>query len=494
MQTSPKAHRIEITLLAAITLLSRLYRINWHPLWVDELYSHQVSTQSLTVILRNSLYESHPPLYYILLKFCTLFNLWHSETGLRWLSAAAGTAFVIFVYWMAARLTDRPSARLCWALMVFSPTLIFYAQEARSYAVDMLLAAGSLWQVYGLRQREQPSRGQWIAWGAVSMVGVYAGYSYLLVLAAQALFLLWHFRRERAAWVTLCLIGLGIAPLIPLILRNLDHDIETVAIHIPLNAGFMTVALFAGEPARYGLFWGSYALPILAGAAVLIGCMSLARARDKFGGYLVLQVTFPLFVHFLIFDAIFGIDLPNYQSRQFLIILPALYLLAAHGFHALHTRLPRRASLTAAGVVLLVMAAGSLTALGQYWRAPKSPEAQAALLVRAGLQPGDTVVSIGQSLDAAAGYYLPPATLIYFAPIATDSGYRFDDNPLILRGQVTRRYPIAAEDLLPLPRLWLMQDRRFPQPAATLLLEGCNAGLQGEFGPFEVILLEDCSR
>ncbi len=502
MQTSPKAQRIEIALLAAITLLARLFRLGWHPLWVDELYSHQVSAQSLGVIIRNSLYESHPPLYYILLKFSTLFNLWHSEIGLRWLSAAAGTAMIIVFYAIAVRLVDRRSARILWFIMLLSPGMIFYGQEVRSYAVEILIATITLWLVHGFTETANPSRRQWMLWGAVSVMGVYLGYSYLLVFAAQALFLLWHFRRDRGVWITLTLASLGIAPLIPLLLKNLSNDINTVFINIPLNVRFMLAALLAGEPARYGFFWGSVALPVLIGLPALVGAVKLmgGRAgggtpplRGKFGAYLLLQIMIPLIVYFVIIDRLLHIEMPNYQSRQFFVILPALFLLVAHGFQTLHARLPKWVSNVYVVAALLVIAAGSLFALADYWNTTKSPEGQAARLVRAQLQPGDAVVSLGNSLDAAAGYYLPPGTPIYLAAQLTNNGYRFDDNPLILREQVERAHPFSLEDVRAHPRIWILSDNRHVHPVVPLLTGGCLITLDELFPPFEVILVKHCA-
>jgi len=64
----------------------RLYHISSQPLWLDEIYSVQISRQGLFAILQNSLRDPHPPFYYILQMLTS--GLWNVQTewGWRWFS------------------------------------------------------------------------------------------------------------------------------------------------------------------------------------------------------------------------------------------------------------------------------------------------------------------------------------------------------------------------------------------------------------------------
>ena len=88
--------------------------------------------------------ESTPPLYYVLAW------LWakvagQGEVGLRSLPALLGTAAVPAT-WAAGRAlaSDRVGV-VAAGLAAVSPLLVWYSQEARAYALLVLLAALSLW-------------------------------------------------------------------------------------------------------------------------------------------------------------------------------------------------------------------------------------------------------------------------------------------------------------------------------------------------------------
>ena len=88
--------------------------------------------------------ESSPPLHYVLAW------LWskpfgRGEWGLRSLSALAGTALVP-VTWAAGReLVSRRGAVIAAAFVAVNPFLLWYGQEARTYALVSLLAGLSFW-------------------------------------------------------------------------------------------------------------------------------------------------------------------------------------------------------------------------------------------------------------------------------------------------------------------------------------------------------------
>nr|MDQ3936735.1 glycosyltransferase family 39 protein [Actinomycetota bacterium] len=88
--------------------------------------------------------ESTPPLYYVLAWLWTqVFG--HGEVGMRSLSAVFGTATVPAA-WAAGRALASSRVGVAGAaLAAVSPLLVWYSQEARSYALLVLLATVSLW-------------------------------------------------------------------------------------------------------------------------------------------------------------------------------------------------------------------------------------------------------------------------------------------------------------------------------------------------------------
>ena len=91
-----------------------------------------VGAESVVRAVKNS--ESNPPLYYVLAwAWAKAFGT--HEVGLRSLSTLFGTATVPLAYCIGAELAHRRAGLIAAALVAVSPMLIWYSQEARSYAV-----------------------------------------------------------------------------------------------------------------------------------------------------------------------------------------------------------------------------------------------------------------------------------------------------------------------------------------------------------------------
>src|SRR5919204_4501936 len=88
--------------------------------------------------------ERSPPLYYVLAwLWSKLFGT--GEVGLRSLSALFGTLTVPAAYLAARELASRRAGTIAAGLVAVNPYLIWYSQEARSYALFALLSA---WAFY----------------------------------------------------------------------------------------------------------------------------------------------------------------------------------------------------------------------------------------------------------------------------------------------------------------------------------------------------------
>ncbi len=97
--------------------------------------------------------ESAPPLYYALAWFWTQLT-GTGEFGLRSLSALAGVATVPVAYLLGAELRDRRAGLAAAALVAVNPMLLWYSQEARGYALLVLLTSLAL--LYFLRALDRP--------------------------------------------------------------------------------------------------------------------------------------------------------------------------------------------------------------------------------------------------------------------------------------------------------------------------------------------------
>jgi mannosyltransferase len=173
--------------------------------------------------------ESAPPLYYALAWVWTQLT-GTGEVGLRSVSALAGVATVPVAYLLGAELRGRRAGIVAAALVAVNPMLLWYSQEARSYALLVLLtAAAALYFVRALnRPRDLPqveypygplSRGtsrrrDLTLWGVFSALALATHYFAIFPIALEAVWLLWRRRRDAVAglWIVL-LAGLALAPL-----------------------------------------------------------------------------------------------------------------------------------------------------------------------------------------------------------------------------------------------------------------------------------------
>src|SRR5215208_2856492 len=132
-----------VQLLAGITVAAAALRfatLDVQSYWFDEATTVHLVRMDLGGMLGaipDS--ESTPPVYYVVAwfwaKLCGA-----GEVGLRSLSALAGTATVPVVYAIGARAVGVRAGLIAAALAATNPLLVWYSQEARAYALLVLLA------------------------------------------------------------------------------------------------------------------------------------------------------------------------------------------------------------------------------------------------------------------------------------------------------------------------------------------------------------------
>jgi mannosyltransferase len=155
--------------------------------------------------------ESAPPLYYALAWLWTQVT-GTGEAGLRSVSALAGVATVPVAFMLGAQLSGRRAGIVAAALVAVNPMLLWYSQEARAYALFVLLTALSL--LYFVRALDQGRRRDFIAWGIASALALATHYFAAFPIAAEVLWLLRRRGRETLPGVgILAVAGLLLAPL-----------------------------------------------------------------------------------------------------------------------------------------------------------------------------------------------------------------------------------------------------------------------------------------
>ena len=206
-------------LLAAFTL--RIFRLDAQSIWWDEGISLHLATSSLSEIMANRAANTHPPLYFILLKG------WVALVGAtpfaaRYSSVMAGLLQVTAVYAATRRWFKRSAiAGTAAALIALSPLSVIYGQEIRVYAfLPLVYLAALLLTTHLTRPADNVPNLSWRPWimlAVVEWIGLHLHYVTIFMIAYITIWaLVLFYRQERwpqvRTWM-MVQIGVGLASL-----------------------------------------------------------------------------------------------------------------------------------------------------------------------------------------------------------------------------------------------------------------------------------------
>ncbi|GAB4516521.1 MAG: hypothetical protein OHK0046_22050 [Anaerolineae bacterium] len=214
-------------LIVLLAFAVRFHHLGTQSLWHDEGNSYVQTTRTLAEIADNAARDIHPPGYYWLLA------VWRglmgeSELALRALSAFASVLSVAFTYAAGRRLFGRLAGLTAALFVTLNTFSIYYAQEARMYALLALWSVAAMWALVGALQRPAQAQQRMTAGHAVPLLllaafntaGLWTHYAFPFVMLAQGvIFVLWWmgmFRRLQQPFVPL--IHYTIANLLTLLL------------------------------------------------------------------------------------------------------------------------------------------------------------------------------------------------------------------------------------------------------------------------------------
>jgi len=197
---------VAILFILLIAFALRFHHLGAQSLWHDEGNSYVQSTRSFFDIAANAGRDIHPPGYYWLLGVWRLL-VGESEFGLRSLSAFASLMSVAFTFALGKRLFSPIVGLVAAAFVALNTFSIYYAQEARMYALLAMWAAAAMWAFANflfLNRRDTKNDLSrfvsfvplWFKWALILAVlnaaGLWTQYAYAFVMLAQGMiFVLW---------------------------------------------------------------------------------------------------------------------------------------------------------------------------------------------------------------------------------------------------------------------------------------------------------------
>jgi mannosyltransferase len=303
--------------LAALTLLAaalRLSTLGLQSFWYDEAFTPvHVLHASLSATLRGVAHtENSPPLWY-LLAWADSRLLGDGEVALRLPSALAGIATVPVAWMIGRELAGRRAAMLAAALVAVSPLFVWYSQEARVYALFVLMA--SLAMLCFLRADREPTPAR-MAWFAVTgALALLTHYFAVFLIVPMAVWLLREpagrgaLRLRRGALGAVAVLFVTGLALLPLIATQGGHGTQWIG-RWPLSERLQAIVQYyltgySGAPLGHGVellvalailagvglgLWRLAGRPRPAGQADAAGATAQANAREERGAQIALLI------------------------------------------------------------------------------------------------------------------------------------------------------------------------------------------------------------
>ena len=175
-----------LLLLGLAGLLVRSFRLTHQSFWNDEILTIANAGGSLWDVLGGARDHNILPLYYLSIHGILPFE--HAELWLRLASVLFGTLSIPVLYLVLRRWGDTALALTGAALLTFAPFHVWYSQEARPYALLLLLSLVALHRVQ--LAIERPSRARRAAAAAMAAATFYChtiALGFLLFLGAYVL-------------------------------------------------------------------------------------------------------------------------------------------------------------------------------------------------------------------------------------------------------------------------------------------------------------------
>ncbi len=458
-------------------------------LWLDELAQVHVARSPLDELLAGV--RSHTaaaPLDY--LGTGLMMDTAGAIVGIGSLSARlwpwlCGVATVFAIERATLELTgSRRAALTAAALTAFSGFLAFYSQEARFYSMSALMTVVVVWtfaRAIRLRRRRD-----WAAFGCAAIAGVYTHYFIALLLALEGAGLLAvegvRAARRRSVGPAVVEMGRRLLPLalvgvvtvvafLPWYLYATRTQLSVVNAYPPIAAlsperlARLLETLLAAVP-RAGVPggdpWSDWLLTAAVVALAVPGAALLMRARPETA---IAMVSMAI----VLIPLVWAMDIGSHyfiSERQFIFLLPVLYILAGAGLDAALVGLERlagfarpRASLVVRRLapvgLAIALAAMSVLPLHRVYAGdfrPRENWKSASAFTEKMLCPGGHVYSnVGPNYYYGVTLYAPE--LEPRAVYITQHG----QNEFLL--DALKRYPIGSSDVIviftPAPGVWV---------------------------------------
>ena len=417
----------------------RIHSLGSKSLWLDEIVSVQHVRGSFGQMLGEvAQHDAHPPLYYISQYAARIFG--RSEFAVRLPSALCGIALVYVVYRLGRSLLHETAGVAAAGLAAISGFAVFYSQEARPYALAMLLAACSAWVLAELLKRDEDHSAEakwwWIAYTLLGAAMLYTFYYLAFALLAEAAAVLATRRRTRAfivRWlISRMAVAAAFAPYMIVVVNRIaglpasvgqSHSQVLASLpgaYVQMLTGIDPAMLHGSTPVT-AFVYAAGIVPIAAGLVLLWRTKTDARALAVLAASLAVPAAALVVLPW---------RLQIFEAKHLAFVAPALLILAAW----LPVRIRRPIAWLPMGLIVILNAYSLAVYYSPQFQKERWPEA--CRIVHANVQPGDAILF--------NPYYLAYGFVYYYE----------------YHGELTRiEDPSKLQAGTRPKRLWLIEDR-----------------------------------
>jgi mannosyltransferase len=248
--------------------------------WLDEAIAIHSARLDIGGLFHSIAHiEGSPPLYFVLLDgWMRVFG--DSEAGIRSLSALFGTATILLAYVIGRRLASTRAGLVAAALVAFNPLLVWFSQEARPYALLVLLS-GASFLLFAIAL-ERPTRKVLAGWAIASGLAFATHYFAGLVILPELAWLAYRVRPWRR--LAPALAGFAVVPIALIPLVATQGQFQDYAF---VKGEALATRIFAQVPKQWLVGYDAPAetlVVIASAAAALAGAWlaaGAARARER---------------------------------------------------------------------------------------------------------------------------------------------------------------------------------------------------------------------
>ena len=440
-----------ILIISLIAFGLRLWRLGACDFWYDEVYS--------VIISKNFLHNWNPPVYFIILHYwMKLFGV--SEFVLRFPSLVFSVISIPCLFFLGKQIFNSRVGLYASGIMCLSSFHLWYAQEARSYSLSVLLSILSTYFFYRFLTEGKIKLGFFYI--LFFILGFYSDISYyhLFLLLTQLLAAAIFIRKD--IYLKFLLFFCFLFLVSSLRFENFISKFLIVKsgfwIPVPsLRSLINTIENFnLGYNVSSGLYWFSDLIVLL---ILGLGFLTFRQKKESKRNFVfVAMLSFlPLVLSYSFSKIIF----PVYLDRGFIIFSPYYYLLLGLGLGYLENKRIKKIIVSVSLVILLIslssyyrnlMPTASRHHLGVVLKKPFKP---ALRFIEDNFKLGDLVMHTNSSSQIVFEFYSKNNEIeqnFLFASRMIDSNWN--------RPYVSGRGMVSVEELAAIgaKRIWVLSS------------------------------------